>query len=292
MNPAVYKQIDDLNEAIRDAKSAGKTIGFVPTMGALHKGHLSLIHAAQNQSDLVVVSIFVNPTQFNNSSDLENYPRTLEADLEQLSRVGCDIVFTPEADDIYKDLKVEKHDYGRLTHALEGAFRPGHFDGVITIVRKLLQLVQADMAFFGEKDFQQLAVIQHLAKTEKLNTEIIGCQTVREIDGLAMSSRNTLLSPAERQLAANISRILYQCKGKVEQMNPIELKEWVVREFQETAEITLEYFDVIDSDTFKPVDSWEVKTQAVVACEIAGIRLIDNIRVFEPSSISVENTVE
>lgn len=289
---AVYKQETPLNEAIARAKDQGETIGFVPTMGALHPGHISLIKSAKEQCDFVVVSIFINPTQFNNSQDLENYPRTEDSDISLLNEVGCDAIFTPDNSEIYQNLEVLTHDYGRLTSSLEGAFRPGHFDGVITVVRRLFEIVVPNMAFFGEKDFQQLAVIKHLVKSENLGVKVVGCATIRDKDGLALSSRNKLLAPTHRVLARRISQILHQCKDKANKIPMHEIKTWAENEFLEIPELALEYFEIISTSSFERLSSWNSNAQAVVACEIGGIRLIDNILLFSPVGSRAEKATD
>jgi pantoate--beta-alanine ligase len=282
----VYKQIVKLKEAVAQVRAQGKTIGFVPTMGALHQGHLSLLETAKQQCDFIVVSIFVNPTQFNNSKDLEQYPRALEADISKLEQIGCDAVFAPDENEVYEGVEVAQHNYGHLTHSLEGAFRPGHFDGVITIVRRLFEIVAPDKAFFGEKDFQQLAVIRHLVSREGLNIDVVGCPTIRSRDGLALSSRNQLLTPADKNVANQISLILHKCRGKAGEMPLPAIKNWAETALIETPGIKLEYFDIIDATSFERMNDWTSEAQAVVACEVGGVRLIDNIRVFSPISVN------
>lgn len=271
-----------------EAREKEMTVGFVPTMGALHPGHLSLVHAAQNQCDFVIVSIFVNPTQFNDSKDLDSYPRTLDSDMEMLSRVDCDAVFAPDEKAIYDGVPVLAHDYGKLTHSLEGAFRPGHFDGVITVVRRLLEIVTPDKAFFGEKDFQQLSIIRHLNDQDQLGVDIVGIPTVRDRDGLALSSRNALLAPQDRLRAAQIARILHECRGMVSTNSPAEVKLWASERLIESPGFGLEYFDIIDAQTFDRLDTWSSSAQAVVACKVGGIRLIDNLRIYDPVKVNTE----
>lgn len=197
----IFNTISETQQYLKAQQRAGKTIGFVPTMGALHAGHISLIERAKTENDLAVCSIFVNPTQFNNSDDLKKYPRTLERDCEMLRPVGCDVVFAPSAEEMYPSLPQLKMDFGTLETIMEGKFRPGHFNGVGIVVSKLFNIVKPDKAYFGLKDLQQVAVIRRMVQELSFDLEIIPCPTLRETDGLAMSSRNTRLSPEARALA-------------------------------------------------------------------------------------------
>jgi pantoate--beta-alanine ligase len=203
-----FSTIKALREALSTARNAGNTIGFVPTMGALHEGHLDLMRRALKENDCLVVSIFVNPIQFNNKEDLEKYPRVLEADSKMLESIGCQYLFAPDANEIYPEPDKSEYDFGLLSEVMEAAFRPGHFNGVAIVVRKLFEIVEPETAYFGEKDFQQLAVIKQLVKMLEMPVKIIPCSIVRETDGLAMSSRNVRLTAHERQLAPNIYKTL------------------------------------------------------------------------------------
>ena len=272
-----------LFEVVSNAKSAGKTIGFVPTMGALHNGHLTLVKRCVSENDLCFVSVFVNPTQFNDKNDLANYPRTLEADAELLASVGCQFVFAPNADEMYDVEEMQKpfeFDFGGLDQVMEGRFRPGHFNGVVQVVSKLFQLVQPTRAYFGEKDFQQLAIIRRMVTIMNFPVEIVGCPIVREESGLALSSRNALLTPEQRQLAVHISQVLNEsCLFALE--TPVhELHDAVVAAVNAREGLEVEYFEIVDGKTLQPIEKWE-ETNDIVGCitvYCGKIRLIDNIR--------------
>jgi pantoate--beta-alanine ligase len=272
-----------LFEVVSNAKSAGKTIGFVPTMGALHNGHLTLVKRCVSENDLCFVSVFVNPTQFNDKNDLANYPRTLEADAELLASVGCEFVFAPNADEMYDAEEMQKpfeFDFGGLDEVMEGRFRPGHFNGVVQVVSKLFQLVQPTRAYFGEKDFQQLAIIRRMVTIMNFPVEIVGCPIVREESGLALSSRNALLTPEQRQLAVHISQVLKEsCLFALE--TPVhELHDAVVAAVNAREGLEVEYFEIVDGKTLQPIEKWE-ETNDIVGCitvYCGKIRLIDNIR--------------
>ena len=272
-----------LFEVVSHAKSAGKTIGFVPTMGALHDGHLTLVKRCVSENDLCFVSVFVNPTQFNDKNDLANYPRTLEADAELLASVGCQFVFAPNADEMYDAEEMQKpfeFDFGGLDQVMEGRFRPGHFNGVVQVVSKLFQLVQPTRAYFGEKDFQQLAIIRRMVTIMNFPVEIVGCPIVREESGLALSSRNALLTPEQRQLAVHISQVLKEsCLFALE--TPVhELHDAVVAAVNAREGLEVEYFEIVDGKTLQPIEKWE-ETNDIVGCitvYCGKIRLIDNIR--------------
>ena len=257
-----------------------RTVGFVPTMGALHKGHLSLVVEALKQTDIVIVSIFVNPTQFNDPNDLKKYPRDLAKDLELLSafhQVGA--IFAPEVEDIYPEPENVVFDFGNLDKIMEGAHRPGHFNGVAQIIVKLFNLVKPHKAFFGQKDFQQVIIVKNIVHQFNFPIEIIACPIIREPDGLAMSSRNQLLSPVERKHAANISLVLFEAQKKAAEMNVEKLKEWAIFTLNKDPLITVEYFEIVDSHNLNPVKSWKEKGVKVgcIAVKIGKIRLIDNI---------------
>jgi pantoate--beta-alanine ligase len=258
----------------------GGVVGFVPTMGALHKGHLSLIEEASKLCDYVVVSIFVNPTQFNDPNDLRNYPRDLEKDIALLSsQEKTTAVFAPEPNDIYPEPDTRIFNFGNLDKVMEGAHRKGHFNGVAQVVSKLFDIVEPHKAFFGQKDFQQLAIIRQLVKKMNSDIEIISCPIIREEDGLAMSSRNTLLSHEERIQAVNISRTLFKSKDLAKSLEINKLTEWVVSEINKTPLLQVEYFQIVDSHTLMPVEKWSQpgQKQGCVAVKIGNIRLIDNI---------------
>lgn len=257
------------------------SLGLVPTMGALHKGHASLIQKAVNENDRVVVSIFVNPTQFNNKEDLDKYPKTLESDIKLISSISKDIiVFTPAVSEIYTDSVVPKiYDFEGLDKVMEGEFRDDHFNGVGTIVEELLTIIKPTKAYFGEKDFQQLRIIQKLTEIQHIPVEIIGCEIIREDHGLAMSSRNERLSKKIRQKAAFIYKTLQTAKNKFGMENALNVKDWVINEFQKNDEFQLEYFDITDVETLTPINNKinNVKYRAFIAVYVEDVRLIDNI---------------
>lgn len=255
-------------------------IGFVPTMGALHQGHLSLISQAQIKNDVVVVSIFVNPTQFNNPDDLLKYPRTIEADLQLLQAVNCDVVFIPSVDELYTNtLKVEQFDFGGIEFEMEGKFRKGHFDGVGTVVKKLFEIIQPNNAYFGEKDFQQLQIVKKLVEITKIPVNIIGCKIYRESDGLAMSSRNVRLNLEQRKAAPFIYQTLLQTKEKFGIISVDAIKQWVEKQFTNHPYFKLEYFEIACENSLKPIDECIKKHnyRAFIAVFADDIRLIDNI---------------
>ncbi|WP_439183134.1 pantoate--beta-alanine ligase [Carboxylicivirga taeanensis] len=260
-------------------KGGNKQIGFVPTMGALHHGHLSLVEQASQQSDIVVVSIFVNPTQFNNAKDLERYPRDLDTDLQALSSVRCDYVFAPSVDEVYPEEDKRLFDFGALEKVMEGKYRPGHFNGVAQVVSRLFNMVKPDKAFFGLKDFQQLAIIREMTRQLDLPIKIVPCQIVREEDGLAMSSRNMLLTDKQRKNAPAIARTLFESCNFAPKLSVEDVKKQVVEAINATEGLEVEYFEIVDGDTLQAVDSWD-KSDYIVGCiaVFAGeIRLIDNM---------------
>lgn len=261
--------------------SKTKGLGLVPTMGALHKGHMSLVKSAISENENVIVSIFVNPTQFDNTEDLEKYPQTLEADIALLKEVSDTIcVFSPTVEEIYSDnVKTKTYDFLGLDKVMEGAFRDDHFDGVGTIVEALLNLVKPDKAYFGEKDFQQLQIIKKLVSIQKIPVEIIGCPIVREASGLAMSSRNERLSKTMRKEAAFINKTLKSAKNKFGTESAQNVLDWVEFQFNEHPELDLEYITIADVDTLTPIQrkNKNIKYRAFVAVYTENIRLIDNI---------------
>lgn len=277
----VFKQKAELKAYLEDHRSSGKRIGLVPTMGALHEGHISLVMKSARENDLTVVSIFINPTQFDNKNDLENYPSTFEKDLELLENTGQEIaVFSPSVEEMYSNtVQAREFDFDGLEHQMEGKFRDGHFNGVGTIVKSLLELVEADNAYFGEKDFQQLQIIRKLVEKEHIDTTIIGCPILREANGLAMSSRNERLTPEMRQDAAFIYETISRTPELFESNNAEEIIEWVENQFNRQDFLTLEYVEIADESDLKPVKTFNKNNRyrlfiAVFANEI---RLIDNI---------------
>jgi pantoate--beta-alanine ligase len=278
----IYKTIPDVKDHLKHLRNDGFSLGFVPTMGALHEGHISLINKAGQESDIVVCSIFVNPIQFNNKKDLDKYPRTIEKDIEILKLNGCDILFLPDVDEMYPEPDNTVFDFGQLDKILEGKFRPGHFNGVAIVVKKLFEIIEAEKAYFGEKDFQQLAIINALVKDYHIPVQIVPCHTVREEDGLAMSSRNQRLTKKERAIAPEIYRILKQAKEMATGKSTVEVREWVLLEFKKHPEFKPEYFEIVDPVTFnfddKPFPG--KRYIALVAVFLGEIRLIDNIEIF------------
>ena len=274
----LIETVEKLKEVLFRIKSNGKTIGLIPTMGALHEGHISLIKKAKSENQVVVVSVFVNPLQFNDPSDLEKYPRDLEKDLLFIESL-TDIVFAPSEKEIFPTIPVEKYDFGDLDKVMEGVSRPGHFNGVATIVKRLFDFVQPDRAYFGEKDFQQLAIIRKLVEQMKSDIDIVSCPVVRESNGLAMSSRNQLLSFAKRNIASKVQGIINKSKA-LNVTSVKKINEFVLAEVKKLEPITLDYFSIVDDTTLQPVDSLDDVKSAVacVAFVIGNVRLIDMVR--------------
>lgn len=277
----IIKEKAALAQVISTFKTNGSSIGFVPTMGALHEGHLSLVKQAAAVCDVVVVSIFINPTQFDKAADLDNYPRTLDSDTEKLAELNLDlIVFTPTAAELYNNkIESEHFQFDGLEYVMEGKYRNGHFDGVGTVVKKLFEIVQPDKAFFGEKDFQQLQVIKKLVQRYQIPVEVIGCPIYRENNGLARSSRNERLSPKIRLEASFIHETLLKVKDKFGTESANQISQWVENEFNAHPYFELEYFEIADSETLKPItEKTEGKSfRAFIAVYSEDIRLIDNI---------------
>jgi pantoate--beta-alanine ligase len=260
-------------------KGEGKTIGFVPTMGALHAGHLSLVRSARSENDVVVASVFVNPTQFNDKDDLENYPRSPEQDVALLEESGCDYAFLPTVEDIYPEEDMRVFDFGYAGSVMEGERRPGHFNGVARVVSKLFDAVTPHRAYFGQKDFQQVVIIKQLVQQLHYDVEIVTCPIVREADGLAMSSRNALLSAELREKAPLIYRTLKEAAGMAASIGVEELKAWVRKKIDECPGLKTDYFEIVDSIGLRPVQSWQESGVKVgcVAVYAGKIRLIDNV---------------
>ncbi|MBQ2856338.1 MAG: pantoate--beta-alanine ligase [Bacteroidaceae bacterium] len=261
-------------------RKAGKKIGLVPTMGALHEGHASLVRRAVKENDVVVVSDFVNPTQFNDKNDLLKYPRTLEADCELLEKEGAAYVFAPSVEEIYPEPDTRQFSYAPLDTVMEGKYRPGHFNGVCQIVSKLFMIVGPDKAYFGEKDFQQLAIIREMVKQMRFPLEIVGCPIVREADGLALSSRNARLSEEERCQALNISRTLFASKEYATSHTVAETQQFVEESIATSEGLELEYFELVDGNTLQKISCWEDTDYAVgcITVYCGEVRLIDNIK--------------
>lgn len=276
----VIKKTEELKNQLLELKSVSKSVGFVPTMGALHQGHISLIEQSVKENQLTVVSIFVNPTQFNNPEDLINYPRTEEEDLNLLKKAGTDIVFLPTIETIYPNGEIsEEFDFNDLENQMEGKFRPGHFNGVGTVVKRFFEIIQPDRAYFGEKDFQQLQIISQMVKSLQLPVKIIPAAIKREKDGLAMSSRNRRLSEEMRKEAPKIYEVLLQSKSYLENHSPDETVEFVKAQFKNSS-LELEYFEIADEITLKSVKSIQKgqKVRGFIAAFADDIRLIDNLR--------------
>ncbi|MGJ8549016.1 pantoate--beta-alanine ligase [Winogradskyella wichelsiae] len=272
----------DLSHHIDALKAEGNTIGFVPTMGALHNGHVSLVNRGLRDNQIVVVSIFINPTQFDNPEDLTNYPRTIDADIELLNTVSNSkiIVYTPSNEDIYGDQVVsESFHFEGLEHEMEGAFRKGHFDGVGTIVKRLFEIVKPDVAYFGEKDFQQLQIIKKMVELHQIPVKVVGCSIYRAKDGLAMSSRNARLTAVHRDVAPFIYKTINTAKAKFGTESAEVVMEWVSEQFKAQSLLELEYFVIADVATLKPIQikSSNNTYRAFIAVYAGDIRLIDNI---------------
>lgn len=274
----VVTSIAALNSALQSHRLAKKNVGFVPTMGALHEGHMALIRRAKKENDLVVASIFVNPTQFTNASDLELYPRTPEKDVALLAENGCDIAFFPTAEMIYpSDYKPLELDLGNLETVMEGEFRPGHFKGVVQVVNRFFELIQPNFAYFGLKDFQQVAVIQHLVRSTKSTVTIVPCETLRETSGLAMSSRNMRLSPQQLSDAVCIYQTLLKARELAKTKTPNEVQTILTQEF-EGFPLQLEYLTIVEPKQLLPLtDSWTPGATACIAAYCGEVRLIDNL---------------
>ena len=278
----VYYNILSLQSELQAVKETSGTIGFVPTMGALHKGHISLIQKSESQNDVTVVSIFVNPTQFNDKNDYSNYPRTLENDLKKLKTVGSDIAFIPQENEIYPEPDNRIFDLGGLDKVMEGKFRPGHFNGVVQIVTRLFDIVKPDRAYFGYKDFQQLTIIKFVVKKYHIPVEIISCPIVRETDGLAMSSRNTRLSDSQRSVAVKISQVLFHIRDNYTDFTSIdEIKQYVSRQLKDIYNLEVEYFEIVDDVTLAPVSDLTspMKKVGCIAVWVGPVRLIDNVNI-------------
>ena len=256
------------------------TLGFVPTMGALHEGHLSLVRICKQQNDIALASIFVNPTQFNDKEDLKKYPRMPEKDVSMLTGAGCDIVFMPDVKEIYPEPDNRTFDFGGLDMVMEGKFRPGHFNGVVQVVTRLFDIIKPDRAYFGLKDYQQLTIIKKIASGLGYPVEIVPCPIIRECDGLAMSSRNMRLSGAERKTALVLSQSLFRAKMMMRAGHtPAEVRKYVTDHVKATSGIELEYFEIVDGESLLPVETWE-SGKGVIGClaaRVGKIRLIDNM---------------
>ena len=280
----VLRTVGELRSAMDAARNAGQTIGLVPTMGALHAGHMSLVDTARHQNDIVVASVFVNPTQFNNPNDLSTYPRTEEADCALLDEHGADYAFIPSVEEMYPEPDTRVFDLGEVAAVMEGARRPGHFNGVAQVVSKLFDMVRPTRAYFGEKDFQQIAVIRKMVQLEGFDLEIVACPIKREADGLALSSRNVRLTPEGRKQAPAIHRILEQSLSLAATKSPDELKHWVKEQIDAVPGLETEYYEIADALTMQPVQNWDSPNGTVgcVTVYCGDVRLIDNILYTQP----------
>lgn len=276
----IIKSIALLDDVLNAFRNESKSIGLVPTMGALHEGHAALVKRCVAENDITVVSVFVNPTQFNNPDDLRLYPRTLEADCALLEKLDVDIVFAPDVDEMYPEPDTRVFDFGMLDKVMEGRFRPGHFNGVAQIVSKLFYAVKPDKAYFGEKDFQQLAIVREMVKQLQIPVEIIAVPIVREQSGLALSSRNMRLTEQQRETASEIFKTLARSADLLEKQSVEDTKKFVVNSINNHEALSVEYFEIVDGDTLQNITDWNDSPYIVgciaVFCE--DVRLIDNIR--------------
>jgi pantoate--beta-alanine ligase len=272
--------ISELKMLLSGERKTGKTVGFVPTMGALHDGHLSLVKQCKKENDICVVSIFVNPTQFNDKNDLKTYPRTLDKDCKLLEQIRCDYVFAPSEEEMYPEQDTRVFDLGTVAAVMEGEKRPGHFNGVAQIVSKLFDIVMPDNAYFGEKDFQQIAVIREMVRQLDLPINIIACPVVREKDGLAMSSRNTRLTPEQRRIAPLIAQTLKESTTFAPSKSVEGIEDWVIHTLNHTSPLCVEYYTIIDGGTLQPIKNWNETNEPVgcIAVFCGDVRLIDNIK--------------
>lgn len=276
----IVKGINELKSYLADSKKDGKRIGLVPTMGALHKGHLSLVERCVKENDVCVVSVFVNPTQFNDKHDLETYPRTLEADCALLEQAGCDFVFAPLVEEMYPEPDTRTFDFGSVMQVMEGAKRPGHFNGVAQVVSKLFYIVEPDNAYFGEKDFQQIAVIRAMVKQLQIPVQINACPIVREADGLALSSRNTRLTPELRAKAPKIARAMCESLELAKTKSVKEVHDYVVNTLNADPDLEVEYYEIVDGNSLQAIQDWKDTDYAVgcITVYCGEVRLIDNIK--------------
>jgi pantoate--beta-alanine ligase len=276
----IIDTISELENQLQGYRHKGEAIGLVPTMGALHQGHASLVERCVADNKISIVSLFVNPTQFNNKEDLKHYPRTPEKDHELLERLGVDYVFSPSVEEMYPEEDKRVFDFGQLDKVMEGEFRPGHFNGVAQIVSKLFDIVKPDNAYFGEKDFQQLAIVKDMVRQLQMPVNIIGMPIVRESSGLAMSSRNQRLSEEQKKNASEVYKVLNESKLMIDKFIPYELINYVSESINKVSGIKVEYFQIVDGDNLQPVTSWSDSDYIVgcIALFCGEVRLIDNIR--------------
>jgi pantoate--beta-alanine ligase len=276
----IVNKTDELRELLSEEGSLKKSIGLVPTMGALHKGHLSLVKRCKTENDICVASIFVNPTQFNDKNDLKAYPRQLDEDSLMLEKYDCDILFAPSEKEIYPEPDTRVFNLGSVAEVMEGKHRPGHFNGVAQIVSKLFEIVQPDKSYFGEKDFQQIAVIKEMVRQLKFKVNIIPCPVIREEDGLAMSSRNVRLSAEERRIAPKIAEVLKESLNFAPAKSVLSVKTWVCDTLNALPHLRVEYFDIADSNSLIEIKDWNETKEAIGCITVfcGDVRLIDNIK--------------
>ncbi|HRF67651.1 MAG TPA: pantoate--beta-alanine ligase [Muribaculum sp.] len=276
----IVRTVNELKSAVGALKAEGRSVGFVPTMGALHDGHISLINRARADNDIVVASVFVNPTQFNNPDDLRTYPRTEEADCARLGDAGVDIAFLPSVEEMYPEPDTRVFKLGPVAEVMEGAMRPGHFNGVAQVVSRLFAMVGPDRAYFGEKDFQQIAVIRRMVELEGFDIDIVACPIKREADGLALSSRNVRLTPHQRDIAPNIHRILEESRDYYLVLSVDEVRRKVIDAVNAYPEMEVEYYDIVNADDMQPINEWSQCADAVgcITVYLGDVRLIDNIK--------------
>ena len=279
----IFSDISSIKSHLNKLKKEGDIIGFVPTMGALHKGHLSLIKKSISENNISVVSIFVNPTQFDNAEDLLTYPSDIRSDISLLKSISDKIIlFNPDSEEIYSDgVKSQRFNFNRIDKHMEGKYRRNHFQGVATVVNKLLSIVDSDNIYLGEKDFQQLRIIENLVYEKKINTKVVRCETVRQIDGLALSSRNSKLSFSSKKIATNLFKALNFAKEKFNTLDVIEIQKKVIEQISAHSEIKLDYFIIADEQKLEPsISKKNQKYRAFIAAYISGVRLIDNIKLY------------
>ena len=276
----IIRNIKDLKQYLAQERQENKRIGFVPTMGALHEGHMSLVTRCVAENNVCVVSVFVNPTQFNDKKDLQTYPRTLKEDCALLESVGCNCVFAPSDSEMYPEPDTRVFDFGKISQVMEGAYRPGHFNGVAQIVSKLFYVVEPDNAYFGEKDFQQIAVIRAMVKQLNISVNIVSCPILREADGLALSSRNTRLTKEQRQKAPLIARTLKESATFVPEKSVQEVIDYVVKTINSDPVMRVEYFEIVDGNTLESIRSCSDSSYPVgcITVYCGEVRLIDNIK--------------
>ncbi|MDA3779494.1 MAG: pantoate--beta-alanine ligase [Bacteroidales bacterium] len=277
----VFKEISKLQNELNKILSSKRSIGFVPTMGALHEGHMSLVKRSQEENDITIVSIFVNPTQFNEKNDYLKYPRLVSSDIVKLEKINCDIVFAPLEEDMYPENDNREFEFDGLDVVMEGKYRPRHFRGVALIVTKLFDIVKPDRAYFGSKDFQQVAIIKQVVKKYNIAVEIIACPIEREKDGLAMSSRNIRLDEEQRKNVPLISKSLFEISQKAKSLSLQETKQLIIRKINDNPFLEVEYFDIVNEKDLSSLTVWDKKIlkRACIAVYVGNVRLIDNVRI-------------